>query len=79
MERMVFVYRGEGGPEEIVVERRGSTCAVTQGGRQERGELVLLGDGRLSIVLEDGRQVCGRVGDGGGGIVTVSARELIVE
>ena len=61
MERVLFVYRGEKGPEEIVVERRGVSCAVTRGAVVERAELVALGDGRLSLLLEGGRQLSGRV------------------
>jgi len=73
MERAAFVYRGENGPEEIVVERRGALCSFTRGGRVERAEAVLLGDGRLSLVFEDGRQVCGRVGAPAPGLVSLAA------
>jgi len=72
MERAVFVYRGEGGPEEIVVERRGTTCSITRGGKVERAEAADLGDGRLSLVFEDGRHVCGRVVAGAAGLVSVA-------
>ena len=72
MERAVFVYRGEEGPEEIVVERRGALCTVTRGGRVERADAAELGDGRLSLVFEDGRQVCGRVTAAAPGLVIVA-------
>jgi biotin carboxyl carrier protein len=74
MERVVFVYRGESGPEEIVVERRGASCTLTRGGRIERAQLVALGDGRLSLLFEDGRQVCGRVAEAAPGVLSVARR-----
>lgn len=72
MERAVFVYRGEGDPEEIVVERRGSACTFIRGGRVEHADAAELGDGRLSLVFEDGRQVCGRVVAAAAGLVAVA-------
>jgi biotin carboxyl carrier protein len=74
MERVVLVYRGERGPEEIVVEIRGRSCAVARGGVTVRGDLAPLGDGRLSLVLEDGRQIAGRVADVEPGAVWLSTR-----
>ena len=74
MERVVFVYRGESGAEEIVVERRGASYTLTRGGRIERAELMVLGDGRLSLLFEDGRQVCGRVAETAPGILSVARR-----
>jgi biotin carboxyl carrier protein len=74
MERVVFVYRGEKGPEEIVVERRDRSCVVARGGKAEQAELVSLGDGRLSLLFQDGRQLCGRVVESAPGIVWVVSR-----
>jgi biotin carboxyl carrier protein len=74
MERVVFVYRGEDGPEEIVVERRGSECSLTRGGQTERANLVKLPDGRLSLLFENGRQVSGRISGAASGTVTVASR-----
>ena len=74
MERIVFVYRGEKGPEEIVVERRGAFCSLARGGSIERADLATLPDGRLSLLFEDGRQVSGRVAGAGPGAVTVVSR-----
>ena len=71
MERIVFVYRGENGPEDIVVERRGSFCSLARGGSIERTDLATLPDGRLSLLFEDGRQVSGRVAVAGPGAVMV--------
>jgi biotin carboxyl carrier protein len=73
MERAVFIYRSEEGPEEILVERRGSACCFIRGGRVERADATRLGDDRLSLVFEDGRQVCGRVAPAGPGLVSVTA------
>jgi biotin carboxyl carrier protein len=71
MERAVYVYRGEGDPEEIVIERRGSTCSFRRGGQVEHADAAELGDGRLSLVFEDGRQICGRVAPAATGLVAV--------
>jgi biotin carboxyl carrier protein len=72
MERSVFVYRGDGDPEEILIERRGSACTFTRGGRVEHADAAELGDGRLSLVFEDGRQICGRVAVAATGLVAVA-------
>ena len=74
MERVVFVYRGKDGPEEIVVERRGSECSLTRGGKTERASLVKLPDGRLSLLFENGRQVSGRVSGAAFGTVMIASR-----
>ncbi len=74
MERIVFVYRGEKGPEEIVVERRGSSCSFLRGGQAERADCATLPDGRLSLLFEDGRQVSGRVVPASPGAVAVVFR-----
>ncbi|MGH9400046.1 MAG: acetyl-CoA carboxylase biotin carboxyl carrier protein subunit [Thermoanaerobaculia bacterium] len=71
---MVFVYRGEDGPEEIVVERRGCECRLTRGGQTERADIARLPDGRLSLLFESGRQVSGRVCGAPFGAVTVASR-----
>jgi biotin carboxyl carrier protein len=76
MERIVFVYRGEKGPEEIVVERRGSFCSLARGGSIERADLATLPDGRISLLFEDGRQVSGRVAGAAPGAVTVVSRGI---
>jgi biotin carboxyl carrier protein len=73
MTRHRFVYRGPGGPEDVLVERDGLRCVVTRGGRTEAGEVRALADGRLSVLLESGRQLCGRVRPAGEGAVEVSS------
>ena len=62
MRRFVFVYRGPSGPEEIAVELEPPRCELRrEGGSGERAELVSLPDGRLSLLFENGSQICGRV------------------
>jgi biotin carboxyl carrier protein len=51
---------GESG-REIAVRGRGPVYEVLEGERAERVEALALPDGRLSLLLKDGRQVCGRV------------------
>lgn len=72
MRHVRFVHRGPSGPEEIVIGLDGDHCVVTLGGRDEQGESVRLPDGRLSLVLDGGRQLCGRVRPGRDGEVEIS-------
>jgi biotin carboxyl carrier protein len=74
MRRQVFVHRGPAGAEEIQVELDGPRCVVTRGGRRIAAQARPLPDGRLSLLLEDGRQLCGRVRTAGEGRVAVSSR-----
>jgi biotin carboxyl carrier protein len=62
MRRQVFFLRSGGGegPEVLAVERRGSRCRVTRKDRAEEFDAALLPDGRISLLFEDGRQLCGR-------------------
>jgi len=61
MRRLVlFLRTGDGEPERVVVERRGLRCRVARGNRADELEAARLPDGRLSLLFEDGRQVCGR-------------------
>jgi acetyl/propionyl-CoA carboxylase alpha subunit len=71
MRRLTFVHRGESGPEEIRVALDGARCRFTRGDREESAEVVRLPDGRLSLLFEDGRQICGRILPGGPGEVEV--------
>jgi biotin carboxyl carrier protein len=72
MRHFVFIHRGENGPEEIAIALDGSRCVVTRGDHRQSVEAVRLPDGRLSLVFEDGRQLCGRVIPRPGGEVEVS-------
>ncbi len=60
MRHFVFVYRGPSGPEEIAVELDPPRCEFRRGSSRERAEIVELPDGRLSLLFESGRQICGR-------------------
>jgi biotin carboxyl carrier protein len=73
MRRHVFVYRGPAGAEEVTVELDGARCVVTRGSRRITAEARQLPDGRISLLCEDGRQLCGRVRAAGEGAVEVSA------
>lgn len=61
MNPCVFVFRGEGEPEEIRVDGGGDSWLITRRGRTQSVSSAWLPDGRLSLLLPDGRQVCGRV------------------
>jgi biotin carboxyl carrier protein len=72
MRRLRLIYRGPEGPETIDVEAAGARCVLKRGGRTERGELVRLPDGRVSLLLESGRQICGRLAPASPGQVELS-------
>jgi len=72
MRRMRFIHRGASGPEEVAIALDGARCVVSVGGRDEEAEAVRLPDGRLSLVFDGGRQLCGRVRPGKDGDVEVS-------
>jgi biotin carboxyl carrier protein len=62
MRRFRFIHRGAEGPEELLLELDGSRCRFIDGGAQTRSaEASRLADGRLSLLFDDGRQLCGRV------------------
>ena len=72
MRHLVFIHRGTAGSEEIAIALDGAQCTVTIAGRSVEAEAARLPDGRLSLVFEDGRQMCGRVEPRRGGEVVVS-------
>ena len=73
MRHLKLILREDGKPpEEIAIEIDGARYALTRGGATDVAEVTRLPDGRLSLILEDGRQVCGRVRPGGDGEVEVS-------
>ena len=74
MRRLRLVYRGPEGPETLEVELEGARCVVRRGDVVERGELARLSDGRVSLLLDGGRQICGRLAAAGPGEVEVSSR-----
>ena len=61
MRRFRFIHRGSNGPEELEIELEGSRCVLSRGGASSGATAVRLPDGRLSLLLDDGRQICGRV------------------
>ena len=75
MRRQVFFLRTAGceNPEELTVERRGSRCRISRRDVAEEVDAVLLPDGRISLLFEDGRQFCGRgISRGADGVDVVS-------
>jgi biotin carboxyl carrier protein len=74
MRRRVLVLRGAGQPEELTVEGSGPEYLITRRNRVERLEVAHLPDGRLSLLLEDSRQFCGRLTRREAGVVEVAAR-----
>jgi biotin carboxyl carrier protein len=72
MRHLTFIHRGETGPEEILITLDGSRCGFTLGGKTEHAEATRLPDGRLSLLFDDGRQICGRVLPRAGGEVEIS-------
>ncbi|HYB53192.1 MAG TPA: biotin/lipoyl-containing protein [Thermoanaerobaculia bacterium] len=71
MRRLDFVFRGDGEPEEIRLEGDAESWRLTRAGATREISAVRLPDGRLSLLLADGRQICGRVLAGGAGDVEV--------
>lgn len=71
MRHFVLIYRGANGPEEIALELDLTRCVFTGRGARVVAELVALPDGRLSLLFESGRQICGRVLPAGPGDVEV--------
>jgi biotin carboxyl carrier protein len=73
MSRQVFILRGRGEPETIVIEGRAGSRKIHRGNETFDAQTVRLPDGRLSILLADGRQVCGRASPRSRGEVEVSS------
>ena len=73
MRHLKLILREEGKPpEEIAVEIDGPRHAFSRDGASRVAEVTRLPDGRLSLILEDGRQICGRVRAANDGEVEVS-------
>jgi 3-methylcrotonyl-CoA carboxylase alpha subunit len=86
MRRFRFIHRGPDGPEELLLELDGARCRFLDGngGPAESAAVARLADGRLSLLFDDARQLCGRVAAvsprAAGGeveVVTGSARRKI--
>jgi biotin carboxyl carrier protein len=75
--RLDFVVRRGSEPEGIRLEGAGETWRFYRNGRPETVSVVRLPDGRVSVLLGDGRQICGRAAAAGAGevdVVTKSGR-----
>jgi biotin carboxyl carrier protein len=72
MRHLKLILRGQGPPEEISVALDGPRYVFSRAGATGIAEAAQLPDGRLSLIFEDGRQICGRVRPGGDGEVEVS-------
>jgi len=72
MRHFRLIHRGASGPEEVVIGLDGARGVVTVDGRDEEFEAIRLPDGRLSLVSDGGRQICGRVRPGKDGDVEIS-------
>jgi biotin carboxyl carrier protein len=73
MRHLKLILREEGNPpEEISVEIDGPRYVFARAGATGIAEAARLPDGRLSLILENGHQICGRVHPGGDGEVEVS-------
>ena len=77
MRRMRFIYRGPEGPETLAVALDGPRCALTRGDSVETAEIVRLPDGRVSLLLGNGRQLCGRLAPAGVGEVELAIRGAV--
>jgi len=78
MRRFRFIHRGIDGLEELLLELDGSGCRFVDGAGASRNAIVSrLADGRLSLLFDDGRQVCGRVLAAGAGAAAASEVEVV--
>jgi biotin carboxyl carrier protein len=60
MSRHVFILRGPAGPEELIVAGRAGQWTLRRAEKETALDVVRLPDGRLSVLLSDGRQISGR-------------------
>ena len=75
-----FIHRGPEATEEVRLELDGSRIVFSDGGSARSAVVSRLADGRLSLLFEDGRQVCGRAEPGANGeveVVTGASRRRI--
>jgi len=72
MKRQDFILRGNGAPEAVRLEGDADSWRFTRNGETLAFTATRLPDGRWSILLSDGRQVCGRASRKDGGIVEVA-------
>jgi 3-methylcrotonyl-CoA carboxylase alpha subunit len=74
--RHTFLFRPspEANAEEIRLEKGAEGWSLTRGGKTGSVELSRLPDGRWSLILEDGRQICGSAAGERDGEVSVVRR-----
>jgi biotin carboxyl carrier protein len=77
MRRLTFIHRDGAAAEELRIEWNGSSCTLSRGERAERAQVAALPDGRISLLFEGGRQICGRVLPASGGAVEVVRGPLV--
>jgi biotin carboxyl carrier protein len=77
MRRMTLVHREGALAEELRLEWNGTSCVLSREGRSERVQVSPLPDGRLSLLFEGGRQICGRVLPAERGAVQVVRGSLV--
>jgi biotin carboxyl carrier protein len=71
--RKVFLWRKSKGEQEtLVLDGRGREWTITGRGWTQCAEVAALPDGRLSVLLSDGRQVSGRIARRARGEIVVS-------
>ncbi len=74
MSRKVFLWRRDDAePETLLLEGGAREWTVSFSGATVSADVVGLPDGRLSVLLSDGRQVSGRAWQRAGGEMTVSS------
>ena len=61
MPARTLVLRDRGAPQTLQIEGRAGAWKIERGGKSTSAQSAHLPDGRISILLEDGRQLCGRV------------------
>jgi biotin carboxyl carrier protein len=71
MRRLKFIHRSGDSAEDVEIQWNGASCVLSRGGRTERAQVASLPDGRISLLFETGRQVCGRVLPAERGVVEV--------
>jgi biotin carboxyl carrier protein len=74
MRRRFLLLHGAAQPEELALEGSGPDFRITWANRVQRLEAVRLHDGRISLLLENGRQFCGRLTRREAGFVEVTGR-----
>jgi len=72
MRRQSFILRDGAAREELAVERDGPFHTVLHAGVTQRAQAARTSGERLSVLFEDGRQVCGRALFRANGAVEIS-------